>query len=147
MTDNIFNVLFLDFDGVLNRYGHLKSCGLLSKNCISKLNTIVEQTEKLRIVISSCWRMGRSVEVLRHILKNGGFKYSNFIIDTTLFGVELSTRGDEIKEWLSRNNRVNKFVIIDDNSDMAPYMDRLVQTNGKMGITDNDVNEVVNLFK
>jgi hypothetical protein len=45
-------------------------------------------------------------------------------------------RGSEIKEWLRRNDLITKmFIILDDDSDIAPFQDYFVKCHVYDGIT------------
>lgn len=58
-------------------------------------------------------------------------------------------RGQEIKTWLQdvKEYQIDKFVILDDESDMSDLKKYLIKTNYKTGITDADVNKVIETLK
>lgn len=142
-------IIFLDIDGVLNNEIHfiLKSeedryerdgyplCHLCSSN-IKWLNYLIEKTEA-KIVISSTWRKGKSVEEIAGYLVKKGFKYPKNIIDKTpslFIGNEVKSgsgytipRGCEIQCWIEYNKKLlnyeyeshfHKYIILDDDCDM-----------------------------
>jgi len=141
-------VIFLDFDGVLNRFDDPRNLKELSSGCVKLLNQVIEQTHAY-IVITSVWRILRTVGELRAKLVEAGFKYPQRVI-----GKSPRTggrRGTEIYEWLkiraqSRDD-VESFIILDDDSDMEPFMDRLVQTDSDTGLTDLEVKKTVDMLR
>lgn len=144
-------VVFLDFDGVVNTLmiykEPIKARRLLQKDgyyfdlCypqdkrVSNTQAIL-WLEKLckefnaDIVITSTWR--KDYELACECLYNSGLSKEIKIIDKTpwLDGY----RGKEIDAWLKKHS-CPAFVILDDDTDMAPYMDHLVKTDSDTGIT------------
>jgi hypothetical protein len=120
-------VIFLDIDGVLNcelwyrkRHAEVDMHEVsaqypfyeFSPELVENLNRITEETGA-KIVVSSTWRLGRTVEELQTLLKNVGVKGE--VIDKT---DHLSSpkgsgytipRGCEIAVWLKSKNfqRIN----------------------------------------
>ncbi len=146
-------VLFLDFDGVLNRWND--NVGILSLNLVNNLNTLMDTVPDLRIVVTSCWRMGRSLAGLKDVLTDFGFKHPKSVIGMTNFswadvdedGWTSKKRGIEVKEWLDSDGKwrfdVIDFVIVDDMDDMAPFMKKFIQTDGNVGLSMDIVNKIV----
>lgn len=144
-------IVFLDFDGVVNTLmiykEPIKARRLLQKDgyyfdlCypqdkrVSNTQAIL-WLEKLckefnaDIVITSTWR--KDYELACECLYNSGLSKEIKIIDKTpwLDG----HRGTEIDAWLKKHS-CPAFVILDDDTDMAPYMDHLVKTDSDTGIT------------
>lgn len=111
-----------------------------------------------RFVISSTWRLSAGgLEEMRTILRLLGF--SGEVIDIT---PDLSvkdrsirhhhgryvnnTRGQEIQAWLDANAYAGPFVILDDDTDMGPLLDRLVHVDDRYGLTDEDVDRALALL-
>ena len=136
-------ILFLDFDGVLNSEQSAHWChkrgvengGFSPRNpefcpySVNNLEYILKEYPDLKIVVSSAWRLGRTVEELQELL----FKYANVpkdrVIDKTKTLRNFSDdRGYEIQDWLDRNP-TEKFCIVDDDSDMLHLLPKLVQTS------------------
>jgi hypothetical protein len=142
-------IIFLDIDGVLNSMNGLYLRGGQSRmdlytEHMQVLRWILDRTDA-RIVVSSTWRMGRTVEELKQLFYNYGLQ-SRFIIDKTpyLSGQE---RGDEIGEWLQMtSHEIESYVIIDDDADMNIYTPALVQTNGDYGLTYVEAHEVLGVL-
>ena len=133
-------IIFLDVDGVLNSAewsqwlwdNHVKKyyCyELLDQKAILCLQDIVFTTGA-EIVLSSSWRISsKMTKMLEEQLK----PYSLSIIDRTISDAR-GERGDEIKEWLSRNPDVTHYVILDDDNDMSDIADHLVRTTFHRGL-------------
>lgn len=111
-------VIFLDIDGVLNvipqgfdRYG-----GIFHQNFVDNLKWIIEETSA-DIVISSTWRLMGFDELLNM------WRYRDLpgrvIGITPNRGISVY-RGEEICLWLSEN-KVDRYVIIDDDDDMLEH--------------------------
>jgi histidinol phosphatase-like enzyme len=151
-------ILFLDFDGVLNSEKYFEEWILLNPDRrgslinqldpkkVDLLNRIINATGA-NVVISSTWRILHSMEELKDILISFGFKYPQNIIDETPQTFS-GYRGREINLWLTYSNEsdesVDQFVIVDDNSDMEPHMNNLVQTTWKDGMQESHMIEIIN---
>lgn len=138
-------VVFLDIDGVLNNKEFLKDRDDLQvcdpKN-VKNFNKIVEEIDDLKIVVSSSWRIGRSLEELIEILREKDVKGE--IIDKTpdMTAKFDATRSNEIQAWLNGND-VDKFVILDDNPISLPLSDNHIRTSfTKGGLSSNHVDKV-----
>jgi hypothetical protein len=99
------------------------------------------------IVVSSVWRILRSTALLRQILVDSGFKYPEKVIGRTPTSSS-GGRGGEIKVWLEywskyNSEEITSFVILDDDSDMEPFMDRLVQTDSDDGLLMEHVEKAI----
>lgn len=151
--------IFLDIDGVLNseqyyiekseseRLRELKLEGVIAyglanidSKAVSLLNKITDETGA-KIVISSCWRGAPS---LYTILKLAG-------ITSPIYGetprLENRWRGMEINKWLEGIKEPYKYVIIDDDNDMLEsQLNNFVQTDGKIGLTEENVNEAIKML-
>ncbi len=128
-------VIFLDVDGVLLHVGSYRRGRpyVGEASCVAALNSLTAATNAV-IVVSSCWRIGRTVLELRELL--AGWGVSAPILDRTAHS--LTNRGEEIKSWLenraSERGDVESFVIIDDDSDMGDLLPKLVQTSFDTGL-------------
>lgn len=142
-------VLFLDFDGVLNSHqsatfwhsrrdqeqwendmysswtGTLKEY-IAHDFCpiaLSNVEELCRRVPDLKIVVSSTWRLGETVETLKKILAPAKV-VADAIIDVTPHfryrGGDDVDRGHEIQDWLNRHPEVTHYVILDDDRDMLP---------------------------
>jgi len=111
-------IVFLDIDGVLNSYRSVIAYGVYPIDNTSSENfdmvavgLIREACKKChaQIVLSSTWRLYRGWENLKTVLDLP-------IIDKTPKKLS-SIRGEEIWLWLDEN-KVDKYVIVDDSTDI-----------------------------
>jgi hypothetical protein len=156
-------VIFLDFDGVLNdekwvAQGRDESCDVhsaqwdasgLDPSKVRILNDIVSKTGA-KIVISSSWRMGRTIGQIREILEIVGF-VGEIIGRTKSSRCQGDDRGDQIAHWLQVEKAmfgdcVETFAILDDDNDMGPVMPMLVKTSFREGLTEEKAEQVVRLL-
>jgi hypothetical protein len=164
------NVIFLDIDGVLNsrqsikrKFAHATFCGgkeytdTPDKQLIKRINKIVKVTNA-KIVITSTWRLSNSIFLLSRYLHALGLKGD--IIDATPY-MPMSDRGLEIEMWLiSRRDKVgtpkpmsinlyeniDRFVIIDDDSDMGALADYLVKVDNDIGVSNHNVKQAIKIM-
>ena len=153
-------VIFLDIDGVLNHeefyrsdrfQENVKKNERLSKNIcpksIENLNTLIEDTEA-KVVVSSTWRIGETVENMQKILDEAGFKGEviGLTPDLREYQCEHILRGNEIYRWMLDNCKLlgqcisvwefKHYVILDDDSDMLLWQkDNYLQVDRFVGIT------------
>lgn len=181
--------IFLDIDGVLWTVGWSVYCnrtGLKGeRKCYnewdpiqsSNLQWILDQAKKqskdVKIVISSTWRLGRSLEELKAIAKKSGID-PNAIIGKTpaiyydkpkktwmrkswgpwynrIIPIRVSRteadRGVEIQHWMTEHGvKAEDVVIIDDDSDMAHLKHRLVKTDACDGMGFNNAVKIAQML-
>lgn len=154
-------ILFLDVDGVLNHAGFPPSgkSRQLDPACCKRLAHITA-VSGASIVVSSTWRLGVGLFELKTQLAHCGLEVSR-IVDMTpdlhrarikgpdgkLLLLEACRRGAEIDAWLTDHPEVTSFAILDDDSDMEPHMDRLVQTSWRTGLQDEHAWRVVAMLR
>ena len=148
-------IIFLDIDGVLNyhdcwarRENVGRGTSVWDNECIAQLNRIIKETSA-KIVVSSTWRIHE--ESYKQVTDKMGIE-GEFLGKTshTLWRkMDNCQRGDEIGEWLKDHQDLNieKFVILDDDSDMSYLIDHLVQTEfmGK-GLTKELADEAIKML-
>ena len=120
----------------------------IDRDAVKRLNVIVRATGA-KIVVSSSWRKVFDPPEVHRILSEHGLVAE--IIDATVDGhkepalLELYGhparlfRGYEIDYWLKAHPEIERFVILDDGSDMAMHENRLVQTDCEDGLCDEHV--------
>jgi len=132
------NVIFTDIDGVLNPHWKTK----WSKTAIEQYNKICRDFD-LVPVITSTWRTNHTIEQLQEIFTKQGIERP--IYDYTPH-IDQADRGLEIKEWLSKN-KVDKYLVIDDKiSNIAPYIDNVVQCRSWIGLSKDEYEEIKNIL-
>ncbi len=155
-------IVFLDFDGVINSRKWFNSLHDKSKedalilvetdeifdpSAVELINQLIEKTEA-KVVVSSSWRINHTLEELNKILKEFGARFE--AIDVTLRLYE--ERGIEIQTYLdylsSKNENVESFVIIDDDSDMAHFRNtkHFIKTTFQDGFTEWHLEEALKVL-
>lgn len=137
-------IIFLDIDGVLN---YENSKNKVEEEKVKLLKEIVDRTGA-EIVLSSDWRYwwekpDDDFKLLIDKLNKFGLKLISKTPETAH-----GYRGAEIHQWLNEwtGESVERFVILDDNIDMKPYMDRLAWTDFKYGLSKRAVKRSVKLL-
>jgi len=157
-------IVFLDFDGVLNSHAHLRTlpaeerAGVmgLDPTAVARLNRFVEADQDIDFVVSSTWRYDHDVPALQTMLSEKGLRgcvRGRTPRMLTQHGVLVSApcRGQEILAWLELapdyGYAIESFVILDDDADMAPISDRLVQTTFAEGLLDSHVEKALEVLQ
>jgi hypothetical protein len=146
-------VCFLDIDGVLNSREYFKTgeadrtslgpARYIDPAAVRRLNRLLSMTGAV-VVVSSAWRIGRSVAQLEAILRIRDF--TGLVIDkTTVLEDPMYQRGDEIRLWLN-DNPVESFIVLDDNHDMDAVRNHFIPTDPGIGLTDEDVEKAALLL-
>ena len=135
-------IIFLDFDGVVvtprTKFLHLDPIPM------KHLKSVIDATDAF-IVISSVWRMMHSFPQLKAMFEPFGLLQK--VLDVTPKQDGDFVRGKEIDEWLGNfPTEIKSFVILDDDSDMEPHMDRLVQTATLEGLTEEQAKKCVEML-
>jgi len=158
------NVIFLDFDGVLNCpgcHGHphndhkaeaiVSLRGRIGKSHVAALNKLWENAPSNPIVvISSTWRlMPLARTTLSGLLRKAGFV--GYVDSCTPFSNQTMNRGNEIAQWIrdlrpSLRKQVESLVILDDDSDMGDLMPRLVQTSFRVGLVEEEIQTAIEVL-
>ena len=109
-------------------------------------------------MLSSTWRVGRLYKddspheyklfhKLRHKLEEFGVYFFSY---TPVHCCDCRAyRGNEIKQWLDnwQGDKVENFIILDDDNDMTPYMNKLIQTSWYTGLSERDVEKAIKMLK
>ena len=130
------NVIFLDFDGVINIKSHYFNGTFENQDAIYYLNKLCLETG-FKIVVCSSWRNHMDY---KEFLYNSGLDKSIEILGKT--GMSHQGKEFEIKRYLDEH-LVNKFIVIDDayfSGEMAPYH---IQTAPTLGFTENKYKEAL----
>ena len=149
-------LVFLDVDGVLNnkdtRTVTFDGWCFVDDFLVARLKRIIDTTGA-QIVLSSTWRDGWNREdesknepffnQLRDKLK----EYDMEIWDALPLPMRLS-RGTAIAEWfeIHKDLDIDSFVILDDWNDMGIYRDHLIWIDGKVGLTEENVNKAISFL-
>lgn len=153
MDDGKIKVIFLDVDGVLNcKYTRAKTkrgFTFVDHSKILRIKKIVDITGA-KVVLSSDWRYDRDdpkcnqefLELTERLAKEGISFYGFTPIINGGFN-----RGIEIQSWLDKHPETETFVILDDRNDMEPNMKRLIRTKMRYGLTEELMNQAINMLE
>lgn len=147
-ANNVKHPILEDWSATLEEYQTSDFCPISVTNLCEALSLLPE----IKIVISSTWRLSKSVEDLKKIFSPWPI-IANKIIDKTPC-LRLQERGDEIKAWLDEHKKhckvddqISDFVIIDDDNDMNVLEQYLIRTDSNVGLDWNKMKEVVKRLK
>lgn len=143
-------LLFLDIDGVLNNELRAQSeVYQIDPECAQNFNSLIDRTGA-KIVISSSWRLGMTLEDLKRVFEEKGLKGEIIGVTPRLFPDDGYVRGNEILMWLRENESIygeryynyQNYLILDDDEDMLyQQRDNFLQTDNYVGLTHNDVDK------
>lgn len=122
----MIKIIFLDIDGVLNVYceGRDEYGCTFHKHFEENLASLIKKTGA-KIVVTSTWR-SRGLLVMKEIWEKRSL--AGEVIDITPH-IDIGKRGEEIQQWME-NNKVDRYVIIDDDTDILESQKRnFVQTS------------------
>lgn len=142
-------IIFLDFDGVLNSARTIIAYGqgmLLPRSrfddpkfdpvALSLVRALAEDTDA-KIVVSSTWRTGATLEELQRIFELYNWDTRGTIIDMTPSYMNVR-RGLEINSWLDSNSWSN-YVILDDGTGfLDEQLPHLIKTDMYEGFQFRD---------
>lgn len=143
-------ILFLDMDGVVNsaecqKRGLFKTDFPVDPYMAFLVGKIHLETD-CKVVLSSSWRHHKeSVDQIHKQLVpifdvTGNEPYDNDLPP----GAENCQRGREIKVWLDAHPEVERYAILDDDSDMLPEQQpNFFKTSWQTGITEDIMNNVI----
>lgn len=130
----------------------------IDPDAVEILNELVDRSGA-RIVVSSTWRTMWPLPRLELLLRERGYRRRPLLGTTPDKYVmprppdrdrHQLRRGDEIHAWIGLHDgavTARDIVILDDDSDMEPYRDRLVQTEPEHGLRLCDVERALELWR
>ncbi len=164
------NLIFLDFDGVMNSDKYF--AGPIFKNetkdmdwdeimliahhthldrdAIQLVNQLVVRSGA-SVVVSSTWRQHYSIDELNKMLADRGATF-NIIAATPVhrsylgWGLQHTIRGHEIQDYLDGVLEPVQFVILDDIDNMDHLSNHLVLTDESIGLTSEDVEKALQIL-
>lgn len=150
-------IIFLDIDGVFNYVGCKYKLGhvyFVDPEKIKLLKQLIDKTGA-KVILSSTWRYGwmdlnngcdssnsRDFVKLRDEFKKYGVEFMDYTPKYSAY------RGDEIDLWLKnwKGEKIESFVIFDDDNDMNPYMRNLVRTSFTKGLEQKHINKAMKIL-
>ena len=145
------NVLFLDYDGVVNtpmwddtgkncRFNHSGDNKVNNFQAVQRVSKFCKECG-YAIVVTSTWRFENNY---KDCLVNGGLWDDIQILGQTPY-VSTGNRGDEIQKYLEEHPEVENFLIFDDDSDMGDLLDHLIKTDSTFGFSMYNYDAAVQL--
>jgi len=121
------NVIFLDFDGVICTARHAYAVN--QRGVICCLDPVaLAFLERMaieygaKVVISSSWRLGEKARHFEQLFATAGFiRLSRALHGDWCTDSAGSHRGSQIERWLAKHPETERYVILDDDSDMLDY--------------------------
>lgn len=108
-------IIFLDIDGVLVTHREVRG-NTFNSRCVKNINKLCDLYENTKIVVTSMWRLGKSLDQLKELLTSQGI--TSEVIGKTEDhfgdGSQDMPRGKEILEWLNNNNYTGPYLVVDD---------------------------------
>jgi len=137
------NIVFLDIDGVLNNVASLaEGIHLLPEKAIL-VHRICQETDA-RIVISSSWRIGRSLNRMQDLLQCAGCWSTVLDVTRELPG----PRGNEIQDWLDSGVvNIDNYLILDDDDDMLDSQrEFFIHTDIQTGLMSRELPRAIEIL-
>lgn len=117
------NIIFLDFDGVLNRFFENNNLYTLDSSLVNRLYDTVKEIDA-RIVFTTSWRLLEKEKFVDKLKEIHAEKLLEFAFEDDMFThssrTKIPDRGSEVADWLMVHKDVDNYLIIDDNSDFHP---------------------------
>lgn len=142
------NIIFLDFDGVINNRTSLTNGQNIDITCLELLESALCHIKDVKIVVTSSWRT-IGIDFIRKRfsqVNKESFIDSYFHENWSTICSPNQKRGDVVEEWISRHPDVEKYVCIDDDSDYLEHQ-KLIQTDRIIGFTYIDQAILLSLFR
>ena len=144
--------LYLDFDGVLNNDPYLRHQNnhspreehrLFDPQNLEAADFLCRELPIEAIIVTSTWRVGRSVEQLQALLRDEGFEHSHLIVDATH---SIGERPEEIRAHVKRSG-VQRFLILDD-IQLHPFKrPTFFRTSASLGLTRPLAREILHALE
>jgi len=145
VTDRTF-YLFIDIDGVMNRYGGAHQGGI-APDLVGVLGVLLSDhpSWEFRVVFNSAWNIHSMKDMVAAFVKAGFGHHSHCLFDQTNSS---HGGGGPVRDYLTENGLVgHPFMIIDDETrDYGEMWCRLIRCDGKRGFDVNRVKAAIDLF-
>lgn len=149
------NVLFLDYDGVVNtpqwsvknekwrcRFNMPSDNTVNDVQCVQWLSEFCEKYD-YAIVVTSTWRFHPNY---KDCLTNAGLRHGINILGATP-NLPNQQRGDEIQAWLNAHPDTDAFIILDDDSDMGALKPHLIRCRADVGFREQEFRKACKLHR
>lgn len=146
-------VIFLDIDGVLcTPRAHLAyATGMLMRHydpTSTRLLARLCRETGAEIVLSSTWRLSFNISHMDALLMNAGFGDVPWHTAWKTPSLREQSRGEEIAKWMEQHGTPDRYVILDDDSDMLESQKpNFIQTDTDEGFGYKDYERALKLLK
>ena len=149
------NIIFLDFDGVLNSDRYIRTHGyfgiLLDPRCLTLLKDIADACHA-KIVLTTSWRThwSANAEECNDMGKEINEIFSEYGLSVYDKTPRLGySREEEIQTWLTDNPDVTNFVVLDDMFLEDDFLEgHFVRTSSlRGGLDEDDTKEAIAILK
>lgn len=133
------NIVFLDFDGVLNLDINNYTGNFKAKEPMANLNKFCLENE-FKIVVISSWRKSLNY---KELLYESGLNENIQILGAT--DILEKDRESEVIDYLEKHQNINKFIILDDGNfnELKKYQ---IQTIFEKGFDNTKYHEAIELI-
>lgn len=132
------------------------STELIFPELAQRIKRIVDETDCYILWISTWRKLEKysNIEIAKDMFNRRGLPGDKLLDYTPSIGMAWSgsCRGNEIKMWINNNTygKVNKCAVIDDREDAGynlPSCAKFFQINEQIGITEYDMEDIINYLK
>jgi hypothetical protein len=146
-------VIFLDIDGVLNRWFDIDNCAIpeggaghefrgglgVNPELVEKLNRVTFAHPDVEFVLSSAWRISRWGWCRKYFAEQG---FKGRIFSRTGSGHN-EDRSKQILAWCEAYGLPSKAVSLDDSLDAECGIFPFIHVDGAVGLTDANVEAII----
>jgi hypothetical protein len=132
-------ILFLDIDGVLVTRETVRERNKFYAPAVAALNRFCAVPDA-RIVVTSAWRVGRTVEELNRLFGHNNVAIR--VIDKTDDSSFNKDRGQEILDWIEKERYNGPYIVIDDEIfDIVPHIPNHKIIHVKHGLSEEGLTD------
>ena len=123
------NVIFLDFNGVLDTYDNMD---VIDENNLNILLNVINLTESKIVITSSnkdyFYRNGRHNEIMNNLIN----VLSSYGVVVLGYTKKLGSREEEVIDYLNTHPEIQHYCIIDDDKDIREKIEEIVKLLDKL---------------
>lgn len=152
--EGTLKLIFLDLDGVANRWSNRPDQRMVEPECVEHLNAILDATGAKVVLTASRRHLVHSGDMtlsgLEYLLRSHGIRCS--LVGVTEPDVEEgegepACRGQQISHYLRDHARPTRLAILDDEDDGISWRFLgFVKVNGSKGLTADDARRAIEIL-
>lgn len=146
------SILFLDFDGVMHRFGVVEAAAFTQMEVFERL---MEHLPDTQIVLSTTWRQSHGLDVCKAFFPA---HLQSRIVDATPLRVEEDdlpsqlwpyVREAQCWYWMRQNRPpYTRWLALDDEPwRFSPFCTKLYLTDGKTGLVERDIPRIIQFME